>query len=116
MKVRVPKDFGGPSQQQLMQQFNKMQEDVAVKTEEIENMEFSASSGGGAITALVSGKKEVKKIDISKDVVDIDDLEMLSDMICAAVNEAISKADTTMNDEINKITGSMNMPKIPGLF
>ncbi len=117
MKVRVPKDFGGGgNQQQLMQKFNKMQEDVAKKTEEIEAMEFETSSGGGVVKVVISGKKEIKKIDISKDIVDIDDLEMLSDMICAAVNEAISLVENTMTEELGKITSGMNLPNIPGLI
>ncbi len=117
MKVRVPKDFGGGgNQQQMMQRVAKMQEDMAAKTEELEAMEYEVSSGGGAVKVTISGKKEIKNIAISPDVVDVDDLEMLSDMICAAVNEAIQKVETISNDELGKITNGINIPGMPGLF
>ena len=81
--------------------------------EDIENQEFTASAGGGAITVKVNGKKEMLSIEIDEDVVDPDDVEMLQDLILAAVNEAMRTADETMSKEMGKLTGGMN---IPGLF
>ena len=97
----------------MMKQVQKMQAQMQKTQEEIENKEFSASAGGGAITVKVNGKKEMIGIEIDEDVVDPDDVEMLQDLIMAAVNEAMRTADETMNKEMGKLTGGMN---IPGLF
>lgn len=116
MKVRIPKEFGGGPNQNMLKQVQKMQDDMAAKQAELEEMEFETSAGGGAVKVTISGKKEVKSIKIDKDVVDPDDIEMLQDMICAAVNEAIKKVEDTANEEMSKITGRLNIPGIPGLF
>jgi DNA-binding YbaB/EbfC family protein len=81
--------------------------------EEIEKRTVEASAGGGAVTAVVNGKKELIDIQIKKEVVDPDDVEMLQDLIIAAINEAINKANEMMESEMAKVTGGFNMP---GLF
>lgn len=97
----------------MMKQVQKMQADMERMQKEIEEKEFEASAGGGAVTVKVSGKKQIIDIKIDEDVVDPDDVEMLQDLIMAAVNEALRIADETVNKEMGKLTGGMN---IPGLF
>ncbi len=115
MKARLPQGVGkGPGNMQAMlRQAQKMQEDVAAKQEELEAREYSATSGGGMVTAVVDGKHLIKSLTIDPEAVDPDDVEMLSDMITAAVNEAIRKAADTAEEELGAITGNMNLP---GLF
>lgn len=90
-----------------------MQQDMLRAQEELENKTVEATVGGGSVTAVVSGKKELVSIKISPDAVDPDDVEMLEDLILAAVNEGMRKAEELAASEMSKITGSMN---IPGLF
>ncbi|RKD28803.1 YbaB/EbfC family nucleoid-associated protein [Thermohalobacter berrensis] len=97
----------------MMKQVQKMQKKMAEMQKELEEKEVEASAGGGAITVKVNGKKEVLDINIDKDVVDPDDVEMLQDLIIAATNEALRKAEEMVSSEMQKITGGMN---IPGLF
>lgn len=80
---------------------------------QLEEAEVEASSGGGAVTCKVNGKKEVLEIIIDESVVDPEDVEMLQDLVMAAVNEALRKAEEMMTNEMSKLTGGM---KIPGLF
>ncbi len=103
----------GGNMNNLMKQAQKLQKQMEEMREEIEKKTVEASSGGGAVTAVVSGKKEIIDIKIKPEVVDPDDVEMLQDLIIAAVNEAISKAGEMMEQEMGKITGGFN---IPGLF
>jgi hypothetical protein len=81
--------------------------------EELENKTYEATSGGGAVKALVNGKKEVLDLQIDKDVVDPEDVEMLEDLILAAVNEAMREATEELNDKMGQMTGGMNLP---GMF
>ena len=81
--------------------------------EELEAKEFTTTSGGGAVSVTANGKREIIKLDIDKDVVDPDDVEMLQDLIIAAVNEAMRQIDETSNDAMGQLTGGLN---IPGLF
>ncbi len=97
----------------MLKQAQKMQQDMLKAQQEIEEKEIEASSGGGAVTVKVSGKKEILSIKILPEVVDPDDVEMLEDLITAAVNEAMRKADEESAKEMSKFTGGMN---IPGLF
>ena len=97
----------------MLKQVQSMQENMEKTREEIENTEFEASAGGDAIKAVVNGKKEVVSVKLKEEIVDPDDIEMLEDLIVAAVNEAIRKADEKMEEEMGKLTGGMN---IPGLF
>ena len=100
---------GGMNMQQLMKQAQQMQQNVAKMQEELAQREFSAGAGGGAVKATVSGGKLLKAIEIDPDCVDVDDIEMLQDMIIAAVNEAIRLADETVNAEMGKLTGGMGL-------
>ncbi|QUH25164.1 YbaB/EbfC family nucleoid-associated protein [Serpentinicella alkaliphila] len=110
-----PGGFGGgmPNMNNMMKQVQKMQKQMEEKQAELENKIVEASAGGGAVLVKVSGKKELKSIELKPDVVDPDDIEMLQDLIIAAVNEALRSADEMANREMSQITGNMN---IPGLF
>ncbi len=102
---------GGQNMQQLMRQAQKMQEQVEQAQGDIDNMEFSAQSGGGMVSVVVNGKREIKSLDIKPEVVDPEDIDMLQDLIVAAVNEAISTADKTREEKMARISGGMG-----GLF
>lgn len=106
----MPQRGGGGN---MMQQAQKMQEDMLRMQEELESKEFSAKSGGGMVTAVVNGKHELLRLEINPEAVDPEDVEMLQDLICAAVNEANRIAETQAAEEMSKITGGLN---IPGLF
>jgi len=98
---------------QLMKQAKKMQEQMAKLQEELEQKTVEASAGGGVVTVVANGKKEVTEIRIAPEAVDHDDVEMLQDLIMAAVNEALRQAEEMVQSEMNKITGGLS---IPGLF
>lgn len=98
----------------LMKQAQRMQKQMAEAQENLDTLIFEASVGGGAVVAQVTGKKILSKIDIKPDVVDPDDIEMLQDLIIAAVNEAMHKAETEVNDKMSQLTGGLNLPG--GLF
>lgn len=105
--------FGG-NMGNLMKQAQKMQKDMEKLQAELQEKEVEASAGGGAVSVVVTGKKELKEINIKPEVVDPDDVEMLQDLIMAAVNEALRKADEMANGEMGKITGGLG--GMPGLF
>ena len=94
MKVRLPKNnsFGMNNMQDLVKKAQKAQEEMEKSQAELETKEYSASSGGEAVKVTINGKLEVTKLEIKPEIIDPDDVEMLSDMIIAAVNEAIKKA------------------------
>lgn len=106
--------MGGGNMGNLMKQAQKMQKDMAKMQEELQEKSVEATAGGGAISVVVTGKKELKEIKIKQEVVDPDDVEMLQDLIMAAVNEALRKADDMVNSEMGKITGGMG--GFPGMF
>ncbi|WMJ21933.1 YbaB/EbfC family nucleoid-associated protein [Paludicola sp. MB14-C6] len=112
MKARLPQGMGGGPQnmQAMLKQAQKMQEDMAALTEELEAKNYEVTVGGGAVKAVINGKKEIVALDIKPEVVDAEDVEMLQDLIISAVNEAIRKAETDSETEMNKITGGMKMP------
>lgn len=97
----------------MLKQAQKMQQDMMKAQQEIAENEIEASAGGGAVTVKVSGKKELLSIKISPDAVDTEDIEMLEDLIIAAVNEGMRKADEVSSEQLSKLTGGIN---IPGLF
>ena len=105
--------MGGGNMQQLARQAQKLQQQMAKMQEEIEAREFEATAGGGMATAKVNGKKELLSIEIKPEAVDPDDVEMLQDLIVAAVNEALRQAGDAMEQGMGKMTGGMG---IPGLF
>ena len=115
MKVRLPQGMGGgPSNMQSMiKQAQKMQEDMAALQAELDEREYDISAGGGVVNVKINGKKEILSIDIKPEIVDPDDIETLSDILVAAVNEAIKRVEDTNSAEMSKVTGNMSMP---GLF
>ncbi len=94
--------FGGMNINQLMKEAKKMQADMEKSQEELSAKEFEATAGGGAVSVKVSGSKEIKEINISKDVVDPDDVEMLQDLILTCVNEALRKVDSATSQQFSK--------------
>ena len=115
MKVRLPKGMGGGPQDMntMIRQAQKMQEDMARVQEELDAREYTAAAGGGVVSATVDGKHTLKALTIDPEAVDPEDVEMLADLVMAAVNEAIRQAVDTSEQEMSKVTGGMNMP---GLF
>ena len=115
MRANIPKGMGGGPQnmQSMIRQAQKMQEDMAAKQEELDAREYDISAGGGVVSVKINGKKEILSIDLKPEIVDPDDIETLSDILVAAVNEAIKRVEDTKAEEMGKITGPMNMP---GLF
>ncbi len=104
---------GGMNQAAMMKQAQKMQQEMLRMQEEMENKTFSASSGGGMVTATVNGKHELLSLEIDPEAVDPDDAEMLQDMVIAAVNEAIRAADADSANNMSRLTGGLNLG---GLF
>ena len=84
--------------------------------EELDKREYEIKAGGGAVTVKINGKLEVLSLEISPEIVDPDDIETMSDIIIAGVNEAIKKVNETNSEEMGKVTGGLNIPGIPGLF
>ena len=104
---------GGMNQAAMIKQAQKMQQEMIRMQEEMESKTYSASAGGGMVTATVNGKHEVQDIRINPEAVDPDDVEMLQDMIIAAVNEAMRAADIDSANNMSRLTGGMNLG---GLF
>ena len=104
---------GGMNQAQMMKQVQKMQQEMERMQEEQENKTFTAKAGGGMVAATVNGKHEVVGLQINPEAVDPDDVEMLQDMIIAAVNEAMRTADAEAAQNMSRLTGGMNLG---GLF
>ena len=98
----------------LMKQAQKMQKQMEEQAKEMETKEFTASVGGGAVEITVSGTKEVKKVTLKEEVVDPDDIEMLEDLIMAAMNEAVGQVDEDSSSAMSKLTGGMpgGMPNL----
>lgn len=116
MKARLPQGYGsggGGNMQQIARQAQKMQEAMETATVELEAKEYSAAAGGGAVKVVVTGKMEVKSIEIEPEVIDPDDAEMLSDLIMAATNEALRAANQDKEETMGALSGGLN---IPGLF
>ncbi len=97
----------------IMKQAQQMQQRIARVQQELEVREVEATSGGGMVTAVVNGKMQLVSLKIEKDVVDPEDIEMLQDLISAAVNEALKQSQEMMQQEMSKVTGGMNLP---GMF
>ena len=105
---RVPGNMGN-----MMKQVQKMQKDMEKKQGVIEDKEFEATAGGGAIKVIANGKKEIISIELKEEIVDPDDIEMLQDLIMVAVNDALLAAEKEMSDVMGSMTSGMS---IPGLF
>ena len=99
----------------LMKQAQKMQKQMETQQAELEAKEFSAAAGGGVVEVTVTGKREVTKVKIDPEAVDPDDVEMLEDLIVAALNEALEKVDAESSSAMSKLTGGMG-GGMPGLF
>ena len=104
---------GGMNQAAMMKQAQKMQQELLRMQEEQETKTYTAKAGGGMVSATVNGKHEVVNLEIKPEAVDPDDVEMLQDMIIAAVNEAMRTADTEAANNMSRLTGGMNLG---GLF
>ena len=102
-------NMGGANMQQLMRQAQKMQQDMQRTQEELQSREFTATAGGGMVTAVVTGARELNTLSISPECVDPDDVEMLQDLVTAAVNEALRSAAETTEREMSRITGGMGL-------
>ena len=115
MRANIPKGMGGGPQnmQAMLRQAQKMQEDMEALQADLDSREYDVKAGGGMVAVKINGKKEVLSIDIQPEIVDPDDIETLSDILVAAVNEAIKRVENTNAEEMGKITKGMNMP---GLF
>ncbi|MBQ9749623.1 MAG: YbaB/EbfC family nucleoid-associated protein [Clostridia bacterium] len=115
MRANIPKGMGGGPQNMnaMIKQAQKMQEDMAALQEELDAREYDISAGGGVVSVKINGKKEILSIDIQPEIVDPDDIETLSDILVAAVNEAIKRVEDTNTSEMSKITGSVGFP---GMF
>lgn len=105
---------GGMNMNNLMKQAQKMQKQMEEAQAELEQKELEVTAGGGAVKIRITGKKQIKELILSPDVVDPDDVEMLQDLILSAVNEAVRQADEMFNREMGKFTGGMGLPG--GLF
>ena len=105
--------MGMGNMQQLARQAQKLQQQMQEKQEELESRTFEATAGGGMVTAAVTGKKVLTALTIKPEAVDPEDVEMLQDMIVAAVNEALKQADQALESTMGNLTGGLN---IPGLF
>ncbi len=113
-KGRMPGGMpGGMNMNSLMKQAQKMQENMAKAQEELEKKEIEVTAGGGAIKVKINGKKEIQAIELSQDVVDPDDIEMLQDLIISAINESIRQIEELSSNEMGKLTGGMGLP---GMF
>ena len=114
MRANVPKGMGGAGNMQAMlRQAQKMQEEMAEKQAQLEEKEYDIQAGGGVVSVKINGKKEILAIDIKPEIVDPDDIEMLQDVIMAAVNEVVRQVEETTNQELGQITSGLS---IPGLF
>lgn len=115
MKARLPDGYN-MKQGDMMRRVQKMQEDMQNAQAEVEAAVFEAAAGGGAVTAKVNGKKELLEVKIQPEAVDPDDVEMLEDLLVAAVNECMKQADAAMESKMGAVTGGLNLPGMPGLF
>ena len=114
MKANIPKGLGGPQNMQgMIRQAQKMQEQMTELQEQLDSREYEVKAGGGAVTVVITGKKEIKSLSIAPEIVDPDDIETLTDVLTAAFNEAIKRVDGTNQKEMSAITGDLS---IPGLF
>lgn len=110
MKARLPQGYGKQSVNQLMQQAQQMQENMKKKQEKLEATEYQVTAGGGMVELTMTGKHEVTRVKLNPDIVQPDDIEMLEDLVAAAVNEAVRVVDEAAEKELGEITGGLNIP------
>ncbi len=101
---------GAATMQKQIQQMQAMQRKMEEMQAEIDKKEVTATAGGGAVSVTVNGKKELVKVDLKKEVVDPDDVEMLQDLIIAAVNEGLRQIEELSSNEMSKLTGGLGIP------
>lgn len=108
---------GGFNQNELMKQLQAMQDKMAAAQQALEETTIEASAGGGAVTVVMNAKPELKEITIKPEVVDPDDVEMLQDLVMAAMNEALEKARAGQMQQLSGLAGGLNIPglNIPGM-
>ena len=109
---RMP-GMGGGMNMNMLKQAQKMQQDMMKMQQELQEKEYQAAAGGGVVSATVNGKHELKNLEIDPEAVDPDDVEMLQDLIVAAVNEAMRKAEAEASQNMSRLTGGLNLG---GLF
>lgn len=109
MKARIPGMQGG-GQANMMKKIQEMQAQLETKQAEIEATEFTASAGGGAVEITVTGAHEIKAVNLKPEIVDPDDIDMLSDLIIAAANEAMRKAEDAMEQAMGSLKNGLNLP------
>jgi DNA-binding YbaB/EbfC family protein len=107
---------GIPNMGNLLKQAQQFQAKLAKLQEELGDKTVVATSGGGMVSVVANGRQEIVSIKIDPEVIDPGDKEMLQDLILAAVNDALSRAKSMMNEEMGKLTHGLNLPQIPGLF
>lgn len=108
--------MGNANMANMMKQAQRMQQQMVQMQQELEEKEYEATAGGGVVKAVVSGKKQLKTITIDPEAVDPEDVEMLEDMVVAAVNEALRKAEEDVNNSMGKLTGGINLGGLGGLL
>ncbi len=109
MKCRIPNQ-NGQSMNAMLKQAQKMQEDMAVLQQDLEQREYTATSGGGIVSVTVDGTYQIRSLKIKPEAVDPDDAEMLEDLVTVAVNEAINNAKSTSESEMGALTSGLNIP------
>lgn len=114
MRAGKAKKQKQPSQAQQMQQMQAMQEQMDAIQQEINEKEIETTAGGGAVKVKINGKKEIVSLELDKDVVDPDDVEMLQDLIIVAVNEGLRQIEEMSSSEMEKLTSGLGLP--PGMF
>lgn len=117
MKARLPEGYGNSSNnnnnmQGMIRKAQKIQEDMEKKQAELAELEYTTSSGGGAVTVVIDGKKQLKSLKIKPEAVDPEDIEMLEDLIVAAVNESIRAVEDVTSKEMDAITNGLNIPGV----
>lgn len=109
MKARMPKGFGRPDPNAMMRQVQKMQDAIREKQAELEAKEYTGTASGEMVTVTMTGKHEITAVKIKPEAVDPDDIEMLEDLVAAAVNSATAAVDKEADEEMAKMTGGMNI-------
>ena len=103
---------GGGNMNNMMKQMQKMQKKMMAAQDELHEMTFEATAGGGMVKVIANGKKEITDVEISEEVVDPDDVEMLQDLILAATNDVMKQVEDTTNDKMGQFTKGMNIPGV----
>ena len=115
MKARLPQGHGKPDRNALMAQYQKMQQDMEILTTDLENREYNVTSGGGKVSVTMDGKYDVRAVKLDPEIVDASDIEMLEDMIAAAVNEGVRIVRDTQEKEMSNLSDGFGLPAGFGL-